>query len=1685
MSTSSETLTELIEENTRLKARLAEVENALHAMQRSAGDSINSSTPSDPGSHAPTEQALATERVWRRQIEQAAEVTIEREAARRRRVEEALRTSEERLALVARATNDALYDWDLRTGYTWSNGSYVAQFGIHPSDVEADMRHWLARVHPDERERVKQSLDDALNSDTETWSAEYRFRRADDVYAYVLDRTYLLRDADGRVVRMVGAMFDLTGRRQTEEALRASEEKFAKAFGLSPVMLSITSLADGRLLDVNQSLLEATGYTRAEMLGRTPVELGMWVHPEERDRGLATLRQEGRVLNQEAVFRMKHGDERTCLCSIEILEINGRPCVLTALVDITERKQAEEGLRHQTTLLEALTESVLDGILIVSAQGQILHFNQHFLNIWNFPAEIIASQSDEAALTWAADQTTDPAAFRARVTAIYQQPDQKVREELLMKDGRVYERFGAPIYDGATRLGWVWTFRDITERKKVEERLQWLQAVTVSFANTQTVEQVRRVILNDVLSALGSSAGGLRRVEEQGLVLDDYDLGNQITAETVRRYRHVPLQANHPAAVAARGGEPVFTRNAQECMERYPDLAETVIQHHIEANAHLPLKRGDEVFGVLSLNFTESRAWDESEQAFALALADRAAVAYERARLFEAVRTSEAQLGQMADAMPQLVWVANSAGVVHYYNRRVTEFDGVKQNADGTWNWQPALHPDDIEPTLRAWQQATETEQPYAMEHRLRMADGGFRWHLSRAYPAHDAGGRVVMWYGTATDIHELKNAEAQLRLANERFRIAESASNGFIYDLDLTTNAEERSDGFTTVLGYTNDDVPGVGSAWETLMHPDDVVRVREATQAAIATGAPGARYEYRMRHKEGRWLWVLDENVVARDNNGVPRRIVGSIVDITDRKLSEEALRASEARFRAVQDTSIDGFMVLESVRDDAGHVVDFRWLYANEAAERIVGRPRTWFIGRCLLQEMPGNRDEGLFDAYVRVVETGEPWTHEFEYRHEGLDVYLRLVAAKAGDGFAVTFADLSERRRAEERIRESEAKFRTLADNISQFAWMADEKGWIFWYNQRWHDYTGETLEAMQGWGWRKVHHPDHVERVVERIQHSWDTGERWEDTFPLRGKDGQYRWFLSRAVPIRDGTGRIVRWFGTNTDVTEAREAEEALRTNEARFRALADAMPQIVWTNDATGTVNYLNRRWLDYTGLTLEKSLRDPNVVVHTEDRAIVESAWVENLKHGQPFEYEMRLRRKAGEFRWHLVRCVPARDDEGHITGWYGTSTDIHERKRAEQDAQFLADLGALLNRITDPAELIEATTRMVGTYFGVSRCAIHETDLDGGVIMVERDFHSGVPSLAGAHPLVRFSAEDVTDFAAGQIVVRNDTQSDPRTAKLYELAYAPLNIRAVVVAPMLRMGRLPAALWISHHEPRAWSDNEVELLRTVAERVWLAVENARLMAQTQALNTSLEARVAERTEALRQSQIQLRRLSAHAERARENERGRIAREVHDELGGALTALKMSLVRIRKGHPENAKLTASIQDIIGQTDAMVRSVRRIASDLRPPLLDDLGLLAALEWQAREFQERTGITCHLEMPTQDWDLESDVRTAVFRVFQESLTNIARHAHATQVVASIQQEADQIVLHVQDNGHGISANVLQNGKSFGLLGMRERIQEVFGDFEITSAPGNGAKVTIRVPLTRNADADASGGGGDV
>ncbi|KCZ51557.1 hypothetical protein HY2_11150 [Hyphomonas pacifica] len=218
----------------------------------------------------------------------------------------------------------------------------------------------------------------------------------------------------------------------------------------------------------------------------------------------------------------------------------------------------------------------------------------------------------------------------------------------------------------------------------------------------------------------------------------------------------------------------------------------------------------------------------------------------------------------------------------------------------------------------------------------------------------------------------------------------------------------------------------------------------------------------------------------------------------------------------------------------------------------------------IGRSIRVLIPADRQQEADDilSSIRVGKTVRD--HETIRLHKD-DRKLRIMVTISPIhddegkivGASKIVRDITKEYESQQQLQESQERFEALADNLPQLAWMADKEGLIFWYNKRWYDYTGTTLDEVKGWGWQKLHHPDHIDRVTKSLQHSWDTGDPWEETFPLRGADGKFRWFLSRAMPVHDRNRNLALWFGTNTDITEQKRHEEQIQflMNEVNHRS--------------------------------------------------------------------------------------------------------------------------------------------------------------------------------------------------------------------------------------------------------------------------------------------------------------------------------------------------------------------------------------------------------------------------------------------------------------------------------------------------------------------------------------------------
>ncbi|GAO39329.1 hypothetical protein SCH01S_29_00170 [Sphingomonas changbaiensis NBRC 104936] len=552
---------------------------------------------------------------------------------------------------------------------------------------------------------------------------------------------------------------------------------------------------------------------------------------------------------------------------------------------------------------------------------------------------------------------------------------------------------------------------------------------------------------------------------------------------------------------------------------------------------------------------------------------------------------------------------------------------------------------------------------------------------------------------------------------------IGESSPN-LIYAKDRERRMLYANPATADAIGLPHDRIIGRSEA-EWARDPEEARAIAEADEQVMASGGQMVVDEV-FTSAEGIQRVYRTSKTALRDASGAVVGLVGVSTDVTSIRRSQEAVEHSEERLR----------FGLEAARMAA-------WDFDLATG---VGRRSANSL------ELFGLAPEGVGDFYQLVhpddlarlktmqaaaVAGDVPYEIEFRLNHPDgrlLWVAIRGKLKRDADGVPVAVAgvlmDITARKEAELAAERAAAEYETLAENVSQLAWMADPDGNVFWYNRRWYAYTGRSPDAPAGEGQDNVVHPDHRERVIANWVGCFARGESWEDTFPIRGADGRYRWFLSRAEPIRDQDGAIVRWFGTNTDVTEQIETAEALVRSEAQFRTMAEALPGLLFVSSPTSGNIFVSEGYRVFTGCSTEELLGHRWAeVLHPDDRERARQIWSGALRAGTIYVAEYRFRRSDGVYRWHIVRGLPVRDDQGRITNWVGVCIDIHDRRAAEEE----------LKRRVDQA--VEEREKAL---FQLHEAQKLETvgQLTGGVA---HDFNNLLTPIVGSLDLLRRNAQD----------------------------------------------------------------------------------------------------------------------------------------------------------------------------------------------------------------------------------------------------------------------------------------------------------------------------------------------------
>lgn len=619
------------------------------------------------------------------------------------------------------------------------------------------------------------------------------------------------------------------------------------------------------------------------------------------------------------------------------------------------------------------------------------------------------------------------------------------------------------------------------------------------------------------------------------------------------------------------------------------------------------------------------------------------------------------------------------------------------------------------------------------------------------------------------------------------------------------------------------------------------------------------------------------------------------------------------------------------------------------------------------------------------------------------------------------------DITDQKRTERALRLSEERYRSFVHNLQGIAYQLDMEGKPLFLNGDVEKLSGYSEEDFLSGSmiWENIIEQEDLPGIRETSAKARSIPNyAGENAYRIIRKSGEMRWVQEYFKNSCDENGVPASVQGIVYDITAAKEAEESLRKSDKRYRLLAENMKDVIWAVDKDLRYTYISPSVERARGYTVEEAMRLPVEKLFTEksfrkfQKILTDVTALEGhgipASPGRSLTFEMELTCKDRSTIWAEVTASFAFDSQGRPAGYVGMTRDITERKRAE--------------------EAIRQSEETYRTIFESTGTAMIILEEDTTISLANSEF-------------VRLSS-----YSRGEIEGK----------KAWKDFIVPEDVARVMRYHVLR--RKPG-----NEAPRNYGfrfNDRYGILKDM-------YVTATLLPGTRKSLISLlditETKKAE--EALKISREQLRNLHKHSQDVRERERTRIAREIHDELGQVLTALKMDLSYLAKKLPRDfTSLETKIDLMLRFVDMTIQSVKRITMDLRPGILDHLGLVAAIEWQADEFQKRTGVRCSVTVDSEEIILRPDQSTSVFRIFQEALTNIARHARATEVKTSLAAKNGVLEMTVRDNGIGITGEQIENPKSYGLMGIKERAYFCGGEARIIGQKGKGTTLVICIPF---------------
>jgi PAS domain S-box-containing protein len=613
----------------------------------------------------------------------------------------------------------------------------------------------------------------------------------------------------------------------------------------------------------------------------------------------------------------------------------------------------------------------------------------------------------------------------------------------------------------------------------------------------------------------------------------------------------------------------------------------------------------------------------------------------------------------LAQVRDEITWTSGPDG---RQDRELPEwqaFTGQSREEVEGFGWANAIHPEDREYTIERWQEAIRSGRTFEIEQRLRRKDGVYRHMLVRAVPVRDDSGQIAEWVGVHSDITERKQLAESLRQRERDLTEAHRIARLGTWSWNIADDTVVWSDEVYRVFEI-DPALPAPGYGQIAALHPPDSrAELAAAVRRAVEIGEPYA-LDVELFLPSGKKKWITSRGEVETWIDGKPAKLRGTIQEITERKLHEQQLSQAHETLARVLNSITDGVALLDR---------DWRYTYVSPHAARMLGIAQESLLGACIWDVFPNAFDTKFYRCFHEAVERREP-VHFEEYYGEPLHQWLECHCYPSAEGLSVYFRDITEQKQAEDKKQESEARFRRMYESDLIGIGFPDRHGAIHDCNDALLRIVGYTREDLRAGliRWDAMTPPEYRELDLLHIAESAELGCCTPYEKEYIRKDGS-------RVPILCGFARFSESqqgsIGFVLDLSAQKEAEAGLRKREQQFRALAESLPQLVWVTDGDGANTYCNQRMLVYTGLSVEEmtGLDWPPKILHPDDLEPTLERWLSCVRSGQPYQCEYRLRRHDGAFRHFLARAVPVRDDDGAVDRWIGSSTDIHDRRLAEE--------------------------------------------------------------------------------------------------------------------------------------------------------------------------------------------------------------------------------------------------------------------------------------------------------------------------------------------------------------------------------------------------------------------------------